>query len=241
MIEVGNHAVWKAGGIVFNSDTIISSLVVSALIIVFAFVAKVFILKKAKHITGAQAACELVYLFSSYICTGVMGSRGKRYASFISSLFIFILVANAFGLLPVTETVELLFGRWMPRIVQLESPTADLNATVALAITVFFAVHFFGITARGFSYFKRFFSPNILFLPLNLMEELSRPLSLAIRLFGNTFGKATILLILVSLTAFPLIYPIPIMALGLFIAFVQAYIFALLTAFYIESAVSEGH
>ena len=241
MIEVGNHAVWKVGGIVFNSDTLISSLVVSVLIIAFALTVKFFILKKEKHITGSQAVCELVYLFSSFICTGVMGSRGKKYTSFISSLFIFILVANVFGLLPVTEIMELFFGKWIPGIVQLESPTYDLNTTVALAVTVFFAMHFFGIKARGLSYFKRFFSPNVLFFPLNLMEEFSRPLSLAIRLFGNTFGKATVLLILVSLTAFPLIYPIPIMALGLFIAFIQAYIFALLTTFYIDSAISENH
>ncbi len=241
MIEVGEHALWRAGGIVFHSDTIISSLVVSALIVGFVAAANLFILKKEKHISGWQAACELLYLFSTSICTGVMGQRGKRYAAFIGALFIFILTANVFGLLPVTETVELFFGKWMPRVVRLESPTSDLNATVALAVTVFFAIHYFGIRAKGWAYFKRFFSPNALFLPLNIMEELSRPLSLAIRLFGNTFGKATILLILVSLTAFPLIYPVPIMALGLFIAFVQAYIFALLSTFYITSAVFEDH
>lgn len=241
MIEVGDHALWKAGGIVFNFDTVISSLVVSALIIAFAAAAKIFFLKKDKNISSRQAACELLYVFSSSICTGVMGARGKRYAPFVGSLFIYILVANVFGLLPITEIIELLFGGWFPRVVRLESPTADLNATVALALAVFFAVHYFGVKARGLSYFKRFFSPNFLFLPLNIMEEFSRPLSLAIRLFGNTFGKATILLILVSLTAFPLIYPIPILALGLFIAFIQAYIFALLTTFYITSAVLENH
>ncbi len=241
MIEVGNHAVWKVGGIVFNSDTIISSLVVSALIIIFALAAKFIFVKKEKHISASQAVCELFYEFSASICTGVMGGRGKKYVPFINSLFIFILVSNVFGLLPVTEVVEMLFGKLLPRVIHLESPTADLNTTVALAFVVFVIMQLFGIRASGFYYFKRFFSPNILFLPLNIMEELSRPLSLAIRLFGNTFGKATILLILVSLTVFPIIYPIPIMALGLFIAFIQAYIFALLTTFYIDSAVSEGH
>ncbi len=240
MIEVGTHAVWKVGGIAFNSDTIISSLAVSAIILAFVFMVNLFVLKKGKNISGMQAACELLYVFSTSVCTGVMGKRGNRYSFFIASLFVFIATANIFGLLPVTETVELFFGRWMPRIIKLESPTSDLNATVALALTAFFAVHFYGISARGLSYFKRFFSPNPLFLPLNIMEEISRPLSLAIRLFGNTFGKATILLILVSLTAVPLIYPVPVMALGLFIAFIQAYIFSLLTTFYIQSAISEG-
>jgi len=73
------------------------------------------------------------------------------------------------------------------------------------------------------------------------MEELAKPFSLAIRLFGNTFGKETILLVLISLTVFPLLYPLPIMALGLMIAFIQAFIFALLTTFYIAAAVSEEH
>lgn len=241
MIEIGHHAVWHLGGMVFNSDTIISSLVVSAMIIIFAFSAKYLIITKNKHISGMQAACELLYLFSMSFAEGVMGQKGKKYSAFIASLFIFILVANVFGILPVTEVAELFFGGYLTHIPRLEAPTADINTTVALALTVFFTMHYLGIRERGVAYFKRFISPNPVFLPLNLMEELARPLSLAVRLFGNTFGKATIILILVSLVAFPLIYPIPIMVLGLFIAFVQAYIFALLTTFYIASAVSEGH
>jgi len=241
MIEIGHHAVWRFGGMVFNSDTIISSLIVSLMIVIFAFSAKFFIIKKGKHISGMQAACEILYMFSTSISEGVMGSKGRKYSSFIASLFIFILVCNVFGVLPVTEVIELFFGKLLVHVPVLEAPTADINATIALALTTFFAMHFFGIRERGVSYFKRFISPNPVFLPLNLMEEFSRPLSLAIRLFGNTFGKATILLILVSLVAFPFLYPIPILALGLFIAFVQAYIFALLTTFYIASAVSEGH
>jgi F-type H+-transporting ATPase subunit a len=241
MIEIGYHAVWQFWGMVFNSDTVISSLIVSLILVIFAFSARFFIIRKNKYISGMQAACELLYVFSMSISEGVMGAKGKKYASFIASLFIFILVANVFGILPVTEVVTLFFGKWFVHVPALEAPTADINTTAALALTVFFSVHFFGIRERGLSYFKRYFSPNPVFLPLNLMEELAKPLSLAIRLFGNTFGKATIVIILVSLMAFPLIYPIPFLALGLFIAFVQAYIFALLTTFYIASAISEGH
>ena len=240
-IEIGQHAAWHFFGLTFNSDTIISSLVVSSFILVFAVAAKFFVIKRSKHISGMQAVCELLYGFSASISEGVMGSKGKKYSSFIASLFIFILVANVFGVLPVTEVLELFLGKFFLHIPKLEAPTADINTTIALALTVFFAIHFYGVKAKGIAYFKRFISPNIVFLPLNIMEELSRPLSLAVRLFGNTFGKATILLILVSLVSFPFIYPIPILALGLFIAFVQAYIFALLTTFYMASAISDGH
>ena len=98
-----------------------------------------------------------------------------------------------------------------------------------------------GIKEHGIKYFKKYFEPNIIFFPLNIMEDLAKPLSLAIRLFGNTFGKETIIIVLISLTAFPILYPLPILALGVFISLIQAFIFTLLTTFYISSAVSGGH
>ncbi len=242
MIQIGDHVKWSFLTLSFNVDTIISSIFVSLIIVFLALLAKIFLLKKAKTISSSQAFLEVFYLFSANIVTGVMGEKGKKYVPFVSTLFIFILFSNIFGLMPITEIEELFFGKIIHRIIFLESPTYDLNTTVALAICSFFAVQYYGIKANGLKYFKRFISPNFLFLPLNLLEELSRPMSLAIRLFGNAFGKAAILAIFVSLVVFPIFYPVPIMALGLFIAFLQAYIFSLLTSFYIYSAVSEeGH
>jgi F-type H+-transporting ATPase subunit a len=89
-------------------------------------------------------------------------------------------------------------------------------------------------------YFKRYFEPNPVFFPLNVIEELAKPVSLSIRLFGNIFSKETIIVILSGLVALPLIYPIPILALSLLIGAIQAYIFMLLAVFYISMAL-EGH
>lgn len=241
MIEIGHHDLWRLGGIVFNSDTIISSFIVSSVLIVFAVIMRIFIIKNGKNISRVQAAAELVYGFTRSLPLEVIGKKGSVYVSLISTLFIYILFSNVFGLIPVNAFYDFFLDKTFGHMPELIAPTSDINTTVALAVIAFFSTHFFGIKERGIRYFSRFVKPNFVFLPLNLMEEISKPVSLAIRLFGNTFGKETIILVLVSITVFPIIYPIPILALGLFIGFVQAYIFALLTTFYIAGAISEGH
>jgi F-type H+-transporting ATPase subunit a len=154
-----------------------------------------------------------------------LGKKGKKYFSFIATLFVFILSSNWLGILPF----------------ELKPPTADLNTTAGLAILTIVLVQVFGMIDKGpIKYFKRFFEPNPVFFPLNVIEELAKPLSLSIRLFGNMFSKETILVILISLVSLPLFYPIPILALSLLIGAIQAYIFMLLAIFYITMAV-EGH
>ncbi len=242
MVHIGEHKTAEMLGLTVNLDTVISMLIVSAVITVFAiFVRFVLLAKRKDGITPGLCAVEMLYEFVETIPVGVMGNKGLAYVPFIGTLFIFILASNLFGLIPLNAVYSVFFEKSFGHIPELIAPTADINTTAALAILVFLSIHFYGIKEKRLAYFKHFFSPSPFFLPLNLMEEIAKPFSLAIRLFGNTFGKETIIVILIALTAFPIIYPIPILALGLFIAFIQAYIFSLLSTFYISAALSEGH
>jgi len=140
------------------------------------------------------------------------------YLPLLGSLFIFILFANILSVVP-----------------GLKSPTSDINTTLALGLIVFFAVHFFGIRKKGFwGYITTFSSPIYLF-PLEIVGQLSRTLSLTIRLFGNIVSSDLIVAIVFSLI--PVIAPIPLIALSLIIGVLQAYVFTILASLYIASAV----
>jgi F-type H+-transporting ATPase subunit a len=115
------------------------------------------------------------------------------------------------------------------------SPTANINTTIALAVVVFFAVHIFGVIEKGaWGYVKDFASP-IFILPLEIVSQFSRTLSLSVRLFGNILSTDLIVAIVFSLI--PFIVPLPLAALGMLTGVLQAYIFIVLASLYISSAV----
>lgn len=221
-IHVGVHPQWHVLGQTLHADTLISAWIVSAFLIALAIFIRMILKMKPGLI---QSAVELGFEGLNDTITEKLGAKGRKYFAFIATLFIFILTSNWLGILPL----------------ELKPPTADLNTTAGLAVLTVFLVQVFGMIEKGpIRYFRRFFEPNPVFFPLNLIEELAKPVSLSIRLFGNIFSKETILLILTGLVAFPLIYPIPILALSLLIGAIQAYIFMLLAIFYISMAL-EGH
>lgn len=142
----------------------------------------------------------------------------ERYLDFTGTLFLFILFAAVFEILPGYEP-----------------PTGSLSTTAALAICVFLAVPIYGIAERGIGpYLKRYFEPKVFMAPLNVVSELSRTLALAIRLFGNVMSGSVIAGILLSVA--PLFFPVLMKSLDLLIGTVQAYIFAVLSTVYIAAA-----
>jgi F-type H+-transporting ATPase subunit a len=184
-----------------------------------------------------QAALELIVSGLQNFVVDLIGPEGKRYLPIVGTIFIYILVMNLEGLIP----------GW-------KSPTANINVTAALALTVFLYVQYQGIRANGlFGYFKHFLGEPLWLAPLNFIihfiGELARPLSLSIRLFGNIFGEDTVIAVLLGmgiLTVGSLTIPIPLQApLYFFAAFtsvVQALVFSILTCVYIASAtVHEDH
>jgi F-type H+-transporting ATPase subunit a len=138
----------------------------------------------------------------------------------IGTLFLFICLSNVLAIIP----------GYVP-------PTASLMTTAALALCVFVAVPYYGISRNGvFHYLKEYFQPNFIFFPFHVMGEISRTLALTVRLFGNIMSHEKVIGILLSVT--PLLFPVIMQALGLLIGVIQAYIFAILSMVYIASAAS---
>jgi len=159
-----------------------------------------------------------------------IGPDGKRYLPLIATLGLFILLGNYAGLVP-----------------GLMAPTANINVTVALAITTWVYYHFQGFKKQGVvNYLKHFAVPPgapVWMAPLMLIIELishtSRLLSLSLRLFGNIFGEELVIVILGSII--PFIVPLPMMFLGLITGGLQAFIFVLLSIIYLQAAVAVEH
>lgn len=142
----------------------------------------------------------------------------RKYMPFLGTLFLFIAASSLFIIVP-----------------EYEPPTGSLSTTVTLALGVFIAVPFFGITEQGLpGYLKTYIKPTIIMLPFNIISELSRTLALAVRLFGNMMSGGMIVAILLTIS--PFIFPIIMTLLGLLTGMVQAYIFSILAAVYIAAA-----
>jgi F-type H+-transporting ATPase subunit a len=138
----------------------------------------------------------------------------------IGTLFIYLIVANLSGVLPGVE-----------------APTARLETPAALALIVFFSVHYFGIRAQGvLGYLASFAKPKLIMLPLNLISEVTRIFSLMVRLFGNVMSGEFIIALVVALAG--LFVPIPLMALEIVLGLVQAYVFTVLAVVFIGAAVA---
>ena len=159
---------------------------------------------------------------------GLMGEeKAVRYMPLLGTLFVFIICSNYMGILPGAGVIK-----------GFAAPTSSLSTTAALGIVVFFAIHILGVKACGFKgYGKHFIKPVAFMLPFLLLDEIVRPVSLALRLYGNIFGEETVSEQLYEL--FPIGVPIVMMVLSLLFCAIQAVVFTMLTAIYIEEATSE--
>jgi len=143
-----------------------------------------------------------------------------NYVPLIGTLFLFICLSNVMAIIP----------GYVP-------PTASLTTTAALALCVFIAVPFYGVSRNGIiHYVKEYFQPTFIFFPFHVMGEISRTLALTVRLFGNIMSHEKVIGILLAVT--PLLFPVVMQILGLMIGVIQAYIFAILSMVYIASALS---
>jgi F-type H+-transporting ATPase subunit a len=191
---------------------------------------------------GIQNLLEYAVESLQGIVISILGEGGKKYFPFLGSLFIYIFTMNIFGLIPM-----------------MRSPSANINITAAHAICVFLLVQYLSLKQMGISGFLFHLagSPKTLLqwllvpliLPIELITQISRPITLAFRLFGNIFGEDIMIgyFILAGLTLIPAIYPIPIplqtpfLFLALLTSFMQALVFTLLTTVYILLSIPEEH
>jgi F-type H+-transporting ATPase subunit a len=156
----------------------------------------------------------------------IMGHNGRKFFPLIATLGLFILTSNLIGIIP-----------------GFESPTANINTNLAMALVVFFSTHVVGVKEHGLKYFKQFMGPvwwlTPLMLPIEIISHISRPLSLTFRLFGNIKGEDIVLLVVLFLV--PYFVPLPVFVLMIFTSLVQTLVFMLLSMMYIAGAMEEGH
>ena len=157
----------------------------------------------------------------------ITGPEGRAFFPFIATIFLYILVSNLIGLMP---------GFF--------SPTANFNTTLSLAVCTFVLTHVIGIKFHGAKYIKHFLGPSLVLAPLvfviEMIGHLARVMSLSIRLFGNIFGKETIIGMLFALAGL-FLAPLPMLFLGVLVSFIQAVVFTLLSIVYFALAMEEAH
>ena len=174
---------------------------------------------------------EVVVEYVQGIAKNQMGSNFGEWVPFVGTLFLFILISNWLGALVPWKLIHLPEG-------ELAAPTNDINTTISLALATSITYFYAGLKKKGFSYFKKYFQPTPVLLPINILEDFTKPLSLSFRLFGNILADELTVSVLTLLV--PILVPLPIMILGLFASSIQALIFATLAAAYIGESV-EGH
>ncbi|MBI3581177.1 MAG: F0F1 ATP synthase subunit A [Nitrospinae bacterium] len=177
--------------------------------------------------TGWQNFVESLVLAVYDQCESVIGHGGARFLPLVGTLALFVFTGNVLGLVP-----------------GFESPTANLNTNLALSLTVFLTYNFVGIRKHGvLGYFKHFLGPvwwlSWLIFPIEIISHLARPVTLALRLFGNIKGEDLVIFVLLFLV--PLLLPTLMMAFAVVTCALQTIVFSLLTMVYLQGAVADEH
>jgi F-type H+-transporting ATPase subunit a len=221
-IEVGQHIEWHVFGVTLNGDTITATLIAGAILIGLGLWVR-FKVSIGKP-SGLQLFFETV---TEEVDARVEESLGMKTAPFVvplaMTLFLFILIANWLAIIPTGHHPE-----YAP------PPASDVNFTYALAVIVIGSMHFTGIRRKGIrGFYGHIFRKPYLLVPLNIIEEVMKPITLALRLFGNIFSGVIMVSLIALFPAYILWAPDIIWKLfDAFIGLIQAFIFALLTVLY---------
>nr|YP_010264536.1 ATP synthase CF0 subunit IV [Vandenboschia striata]UIO59684.1 ATP synthase CF0 subunit IV [Vandenboschia striata] len=228
-VEVGQHLYWQIGDFQVHAQVLVTSWVVIAISLGLSVAAT----RNLQTVpTSSQNLIEYALEFIRDLTRTQMGEEEYRpWVPFIGTLFLFIFVSNWSGALFPWRIIQLPHG-------ELAAPTNDINTTAALALLTSIAYFYAGFHKRGLSYFGKYIQPTPVLLPINILEDFTKPLSLSFRLFGNILADELVVAVLVS--SVPLFVPVPMMLLGLFTSGIQALIFATLAAAYIGESM-EGH
>lgn len=228
-LEVGHHFYWQLGNLKLHGQVFLTSWFVISILVI----ASVAATRNIQRVpSGVQNLMEYALDFIRDLTKSQLGEKEYRpWVPFIGTLFLFIFVSNWSGALVPWRLIEI------PNS-ELAAPTNDINTTVALALLTSLAYFYAGFSKRGLGYFKKYIEPTPILLPIAVLEDFTKPLSLSFRLFGNILADELVVAVLVLLV--PLFVPVPVMALGLFTSAIQALVFATLAAAYIHEAM-EGH
>ena len=208
--------VFRIGPLVITS-TVVMTWAIMLLLTLVSYIATLRLSDEAPGMI--QTALEAVVSAIEASVADMMPGRAAVLVPFVGTLWIFLAVANLVGIIP-----------------EMHSPTGDLSLTSALAALVFLSVHWYGMRADGVrQYLKHYLSPSPVMLPFHLIGELSRTLALAIRLFGNIASLEMAVLLVLIVAGF--LVPVPLLALHVIEALVQAYIFGTLALVYIAGGI----
>lgn len=238
-ISLAAETIIHIGPLPITNTLLITWLVMGAMIISAAIVSS----RIAKIPDKLQTIVELVVggLYSFF--QSINGEKTKTFFPLTATIFFFILFTNLTELLPGMNsiTVNISQNHHHESVPLLRAPSTDLNFTLALAIVAVFFIQWYGLKNLGLGYIGKFInlrSPAEFFVGiLEIISEVSRIISFAFRLFGNIFAGEVLLTVIAFLI--PLIAPLPFLALELFVGFVQALVFSMLTAVFLNVAVAK--
>lgn len=204
----------------FNLEAILMTWIVMFALLIFGFLSA----RKKGILPGPLQVLGELFVDQLYtLAEDTLGKEmGKTYAPLICALFMFLLIANWLGIIP-----------------HLDEPTKDLNTPLSLGIMGFCIAHYAGIKAKGIKkYVSAYFEPIFFMMPLNLIGELAKVVSISFRLFGNIMGGSIIILVVSYLTFSLVTPPILYAFFGLFVGTIQAFVFTMLTVVYISVQVN---
>jgi F-type H+-transporting ATPase subunit a len=240
--KLGEHILWHVPVLgAVHGDTLVTTWVV--MIVALLFFGWVGASYRSAYQSRRQVVVEGVVNYIADLATSTIGPKGEPFVPFFIALFVFIFLMNQIGMVPF-KILGIPFGG---------SPTADLATTTALALIVFVMTWVVGIRYTGARRFTHLFQPNVLLFPINLLDEIIRPVTLAARLFFNVFVGELLFLIVasiiqarISIGAFNLslaaaIVPFFIQFFNFFVGTVQAFVFTLLAIVYLALSVSDDH
>lgn len=202
--------------ITVNLEVIVMTWIVFMVLILFGFFAsrKKDLLPRPLQVMGEL----IVSTFYQLTEDALDKEMAKKYSPLVCALFMFLLLSNWLGIIP-----------------HLEEPTKDLNTPLSLGLMGFAIAHYAGIRSKGFkAYAKEYFQPMFFMMPLNLIGELSKIISISFRLFGNVMGGSIIILVVSHLTYSVVLPPFLNAFFGFFVGTIQAFVFTMLTLVYIS-------
>ena len=240
-ITIGDNPTFHLFGMTFDTYVIVATLLAAAIVLGMGWRAR------SKATSGVPSKLQLFFEFLieqvSDLTGSVLGEEGYKYVGIGVMLFFFILVCNWLEFIPSTFQIGVTSD-------VLPAPTSDVNLPLAMGLTVFFYCQYLAFKKRGFGgYFKHYTKPMVVMTPINVIEEITKPITLTFRLFGNVFAGGLLLVVVavvgqklagaiggaVALFGVSLIWrPFD----TLFIGAIQALIFALLTIMYIGMSTS---
>ena len=240
--KIGEHPLWHVPVLgELHADTILTTWVAMAIAIVFFWwLGSSY---KTNRVRKTQATFEGIIQFLSDLAVGTIGPRGEMYVPIFVGIFLFIWILNEFGVL-FLKALGLPFGG---------SPTADLNTTAAFALCVFFGIQFLAIRKSGIKAYAHLFKPYWFLFPINFIEELARPVVLAMRLAFNILAGELLLFVVatiivsnvvvgpLNISVISAVAPVGIEFFNFLIGTIQAFVFTLLSIVYLSLATSEEH